>query len=265
MDNGTSGVARFTSAKPDFKTPSETAPKFIEHKVQKGDELTLLSVRYNVPNALLRRYNPKAQLGEHLDHMIGETFFIPLVPELNIAPTQEDEATKKRRAQFYIRKAFRTAIVCSDEEAELYLTEHNWDLETAVKAWRDDSSWEDSSDAKSIRKSQQQQQGMAVPGQGLRVAITQKPGTSATSGSGAQPRKASSNSSFQTQPQPSAPALELTDRELEAHLQANSVRRRKSYGQGTPLSSGSNTSNTVEGETEGVELRRLIPNATRAD
>ncbi|KAF1811762.1 hypothetical protein P152DRAFT_398815 [Eremomyces bilateralis CBS 781.70] len=105
------------------------------------DSMSSLSLQYNVPIQALRRAN-----GLYSDHLLiaRRTLLIPgefYKGGVSLSPRPIDgEAAEARKAK--IRRWMVACKVAEYDIAVLYMTQHDYDLDAAVHAFRDDARWE---------------------------------------------------------------------------------------------------------------------------
>jgi len=158
--------------------PSDPNVKFLEYKVRASDDMDVwhLAATYGISVDSIRRYNRRVVF-DYLDNVIGETIYIPLnVNEGDHVPRQP-EADPKKVAEF----KFVQDTGSSHAEAKFYLEEAEWDVEGALKSYRDDVAWEKSKESREkaaqLEKLKHQQ---GTPSEKLAAAIAPTSPTSPT-------------------------------------------------------------------------------------
>jgi len=113
--------------------PDQNKGDFIVHNVQEGDTLAGLALKYDVSKEEIRRLNKLPT--EELRHL--KRLCIPLkgrVVNVSQLPQEETISWKK--------KSFKQKTGASNEEIDIYLSEHNGNVTEAIKAYMDDLEWE---------------------------------------------------------------------------------------------------------------------------
>lgn len=104
-------------------------PTVIEHIVMPQDTLAGLSLRYRVPVAAIRKLNMFS--GDRIH--FKKSLLIPIDPGVTFVAQLNTEEVKLQR--------FRNATGEATEEARLYLSDHDWDVDKAIEAWKNDEQW----------------------------------------------------------------------------------------------------------------------------
>jgi len=129
--NSTPAIKSETEKTKGSEDKTDDNEKFIKHNVVEGDTLVGISLKYNVPVPTLQRAN---RLTSHqIFHK--KSLVIPL------AATPADVIPQDNLKSEALRK-FQKQTGASREETQLYLDEHNYNLEEALSHWEKDSKWE---------------------------------------------------------------------------------------------------------------------------
>lgn len=115
--------------------------EFIEHVVLPSDTLAGICLRYKVKPAILKRYNQF--FGENI-----QTVKVIKVPAAHLHGTVFHPQMKTKEV---VLQTFRNKTDLGQIEARMYLEDHDWDQERALKAWEEDNAWEIASAAKSSK------------------------------------------------------------------------------------------------------------------
>jgi len=152
---------------PDDKELPQAPDGFVFYRVQSGDTLVSLSVRFGISQNKLRRYNNKVCFGHRLSHITGKLLLIPLDPSAlltsdmrsQLTRIYSDDAKDRQQTQgadddvksaepdeagkYQLRKALSFhARGLDDNRADYYLGEANWNVRKALEIWREDDAWE---------------------------------------------------------------------------------------------------------------------------
>jgi LysM repeat protein len=106
-------------------------PSIVEHTVMPTDTLQGICLKYRISAVELRRLN----LFSGNNIQIKKSLLIPLQGGAAVTPQENSRDV--------ILQRFRNITSEGVAESRLYLEEHNWDLNTAVQAWRQDENWEE--------------------------------------------------------------------------------------------------------------------------
>ena len=72
-----------------------TAPDgFVFYRIQSGDTLVSLSVRFGLSQSKIRRYNPKVCFGHRLTHILGKLLLIPVGTITNLSTEIMEQLNK---------------------------------------------------------------------------------------------------------------------------------------------------------------------------
>jgi len=139
---------------------------FIFHRVQNGDTLVGLAVKYSISESKIRRFNSKACFGHRLTHIVGKLMLIPTASGASMSKEvreqigsiyDEDNERKQNdeniddkqysepdeNGKYQLKKAMMYhAMGLDDQRAAYYLGEANWNVRNALKKWREDDIWE---------------------------------------------------------------------------------------------------------------------------
>ncbi|KAL3425996.1 hypothetical protein PVAG01_02787 [Phlyctema vagabunda] len=127
--------------------PAEDVLHFLDHDI---DSVTSLSLRYNVPINALRRVN-----GITSDHLLRarRTLLIPgeyYKGGVSLSPRPvEGEEEERRKA--IVRKWQVACKVSEYEVALLYLKQNDYNLESAIEAYKEDEQWEKDHPMESVK------------------------------------------------------------------------------------------------------------------
>lgn len=105
-------------------------PSIVEHTVMHGDTLQGICLRYRVSATDLRRANMFSGNNIHFK----TSLLIPINAGAIVKPQFETHDVLLQR--------FKNLTSERTEEARLYLNEHEWNLEQALKSWKNDQQWE---------------------------------------------------------------------------------------------------------------------------
>ena len=121
------------------------------HFLAPDDTLSSLSLAYQVPLPILRRYNKipsDSLLAAHKWVLIPHSFYSG--PPLSTPPDPEEEERKNKVRRWMV------ATKCADYEvARLYLKGTDWELQTAIEAFQADERWERENPMKGKGKEQE--------------------------------------------------------------------------------------------------------------
>eukprot|EP01084_Bolivina_argentea_P223721 378475_1 len=136
---------------------------FMFYRIQSGDTLVSLSVKFGISQNKIRRYNNKVCFGHRLTHIIGKLLLIPIDSTANLTTEIKEQLTKiyiddnkqtndekeqtfkepDENGKYQLRKALRYhASGLDDVRADYYLGEANWNVRKALNIWHDDDKWE---------------------------------------------------------------------------------------------------------------------------
>ena len=131
---------RRSTSHPNSAPPSDT-PDTVHH-LSPTDSLPSLSLSYSVPLPILRSHNnfpPTAST----DYLLAARKFLLIPashytgPNLSTPPDPEEEERKNKIRRFMLgTKCVEYSV------AQLYLKGSEWDVERAVRGWREDEEWE---------------------------------------------------------------------------------------------------------------------------
>lgn len=131
-------AADSTSDKPSCEPPSDLgAVVRHRHVVQTNDSIMKLCLLYNVSAELILSTN---EIFHEKDIHTREFLIIPssVVPKIGPPPEIDEEARQKKKIILFVR-----CTQCVDAmEAQGYLASHDWDVTSAVEAYRSDIQWE---------------------------------------------------------------------------------------------------------------------------
>eukprot|EP01039_Chlorochromonas_danica_P006425 gene6425-7084_t len=122
-------LSKHTDVSPGPNSITLTSPSVIEHVVMPEDTLQGLCLRYRVSAVDLRRANLFSGNNFHFK----KTLRIPLVAGSIIQPQLDSPEVK---LQLFVNATGEGRV-----EARLYLEDHNWDVDKAIKAWKEDENW----------------------------------------------------------------------------------------------------------------------------
>lgn len=105
-------------------------PTIIEHTVMHDDTLQGICLRYRASVMEIRRMNLFSGNNIHCK----KTLLIPLKKGVIV--------TGQENTKDVILQKFRNETSESLAESRVYLEDNNWELERALKAWREDEQWE---------------------------------------------------------------------------------------------------------------------------
>lgn len=127
--------------------------KFYCHTVVSTDDVTSLAMHYGTLPSVIKQFNPRARVFNHLDHMIGQKLYIPVDPSTTDIPAI-NPADEKKRSEYFAVLAFLegAAEKTSEPVARFYLGEHNWNLTIALRAYHADLNWEQSEEGKRAKQ-----------------------------------------------------------------------------------------------------------------
>ncbi|KAF2843765.1 hypothetical protein M501DRAFT_985858 [Patellaria atrata CBS 101060] len=129
--------------------PAENVLHFVNPSL---DSISSLALRYGVPNEALRRKN-----GLFADHLLAarRTILIPgeyYKGGVSLSPRPvEGEEEELRKAK--VRRWMVACKVSEYDVALLYLKQHNYDLEAAIEAYKEDERWEKEHPLENFNKS----------------------------------------------------------------------------------------------------------------
>lgn len=152
---------------PEDDSVPEAPDGFVFYRVQSGDTLVSLSVRFGVSQSKIQRYNNKVCFGHRLTHIVGKLLLIPVDSNANLTAElkeqltqiyQEDETERLKHdeniderkypepdenGKYQLRKALMFhAKGVDDSRAAYYLGEANWNVRKALNLWKNDDKWE---------------------------------------------------------------------------------------------------------------------------
>mmetsp|Transcript_5864 Transcript_5864/g.9779 ORF Transcript_5864/g.9779 Transcript_5864/m.9779 type:complete len:290 (+) Transcript_5864:61-930(+) len=152
---------------PEDDSVPEAPDGFVFYRIQSGDTLVSLSVRFGVSQSKIQRYNNKVCFGHRLTHIVGKLLLIPTDSNANLTSElkdqltqiyQEDETERLKHdenlderkyaepdenGKYQLRKALMFhATGLDDSRAAYYLGEANWNVRKALSLWKNDDKWE---------------------------------------------------------------------------------------------------------------------------
>merc|ERR1712137_1113706 len=107
-------------------------PSYIAHRVTKVDTLAGLALKYKTNTATIKRVNrlPNDMVFQR------EIIFIPKSVGVTAPIPSVDDMGNGNKISYFVAKTG-----CVAEESSFYLEEANWDVDQALKNWREDLSW----------------------------------------------------------------------------------------------------------------------------
>jgi len=166
-ENLTQPIEKQTIEVPEDDSVPQAPDGFVFYRIQSGDTLVSLSVRFGVSQNKIRRYNNKVCFGHRLTHIIGKLLLIPVDSTANLTTemreqlttiyNQDDEDRQQHdeniddkkypepdeNGKYQLKKALMFHAKGIDEHrAMYYLGEANWNVRKALNLWRDDDKWE---------------------------------------------------------------------------------------------------------------------------
>jgi LysM repeat protein len=112
-----------------INTMEFSKPSIFEHTIMPTDTLQGICLRYRVSATVLRRMNMFSGNNIHFKKSL-------LIPVQGGCLIEFQQVTTE-----VVLQKFRNATQENAAECRLYLDEHNWNLEAALAAWRNDESW----------------------------------------------------------------------------------------------------------------------------
>ena len=110
-------------------------PDYITHLVTKVDTLAGLALKYKTSTSTIRRIN---RLPNDLVYQ-RDLIFIPKTPGCSEPIPSVDGLSKGNKISYFVTKTG-----CVPEESTFYLEEAQWDIDQAIKNWKEDMSWSSS-------------------------------------------------------------------------------------------------------------------------
>lgn len=107
-------------------------PDYITHQVTRADTLAGLALKYKTTTSTIKRVNrmPNDLVFQR------DVIFIPKTAGCTQPIPSIDKMPNSSKIGFFVSRTG-----CAKEEAKFYLEESDWDVDTAVKSWKEDMSW----------------------------------------------------------------------------------------------------------------------------
>ena len=148
-----------------IKDAAPSAPNgFIFHRIKAGDTLVALSIKYEVSQNKIKKYNSDICFGHRLAHITGKLLLIPTMANAVLTDTMKKEidAIYKRDHQYNLndlddkkydepdengKGALRKALMYHAKgldqlRCDYYLNAGHWNVRKALKLWQKDDVWE---------------------------------------------------------------------------------------------------------------------------